>query len=430
MYSFYNSYSTRLANILFLVSILLLRLPPLILLFNNPLASSHSVARYLLVLQFLLILYLIYKHGVDFHLRNNLVYIILFYFITQTVSIIEATNIEAFLLSYKDIVFGIFVYLIGSFLIVSGRNINKIVCALLIGVGLNILYQTIIYFSPDLFKFILVPLIYPKYLQIFDVNLPRQKYFVDIFDVSLMPIIFYFLITHKRIGSKAISVLSFASVAFFVFVSNFRVHLLMMIISIGGIVYVAFDEFKKRISLLISLLVVLCTVGLIFFNLNTSTSVGRLFSPTDFDYSSIESRFALWEYSIDMGLSHPLFGVGLGNFYDSILQKRTVSTSLLDPKNKLEAATLSHPHNLFFQAFAETGIFGLLGIALLVYTFLCFDFKVVTNGNKLSKLLVTSFWSLFIFGLLAPPNTPQYLSVFWLLRILIEKSYYLKSSIN
>jgi len=350
--------------------------------------------------------------------------------LTQTTSVFGATNIQAFLLTYKDIVFGIVVYLIGSFLIISGKNINKIVYVLLIGVVLNISYQTIIYFFPDLFKSLLVPLIYPKYIQIFDVNLPRQKYFVDIFDVSLMPIIFFFLITHKKISSKAISILCLASVSFFVFVSNFRIHLLMMFLSIGGIVYVAFDEFKKRVSLLITLIVILGTFGLIFFNLNTSTSVGRLFSPTDFDYSSIESRFTLWEYSIDMGLSHPLFGVGLGNFYDSILQKRTVSTSLLDPKNKLETATLSHPHNLFFQTFSETGSFGLLGITLLICAFMYYDFKVLTNGRKLSKLLVMSFWSLFSFGLLAPPNTPQYLSLFWLLRILIEKTHYLKESVD
>lgn len=422
MYNFYKNYSSKFAGIFFLVAIFLLRLPPLLFIFNSSLFSSHNIARYLLILSFFLILYLIYKRKFKFHLKNGLTFIILLYFLTQTSSIFGATNIQAFLFTYKDIVFGILVYLIGSCLIVSRKNINNIISVLLFCVSLNLAYQFIIYFFPDLFKSLLVPLIYPKYLQIFDVNLPRQKYFVDIFDVALIPIIFYLLTKHKKIISRAIAILMIASVSFFVFVSNFRIHLLMMVISVAGIVYVAFDDFKKRFLLLTVILVIFYTVGLSLFNLNASTSVQRLFSSTDFDYATIESRFTLWKYSIDMGLSSPLFGVGLGNFYDLIPQKRTVSTSLIDPKNKLAAVTLSHPHNLFFQEFAETGVLGLLGILLLVCFFGYYDFKIFVNGKKLTKLLIISFWSLFSFGLLAPPNTPQYISLFWLLRVLIEKS--------
>ena len=412
---------------LFSLSILLLRLPPLSILFNNPFFNSHSIARYLLVSLLFSGLYLIYIKRLRFQINNKLFAIILFYFIAQSISIFGASNIQAFLLTYKDLVFGILVYIVGHFVIRSKKDINFLMLILLISVVLDIIYQFIIYFYPSLFRSLIESFIYAKFLQVFNVNLARQKYFIDIYDTALIPIIVYLLIEYRKIAFRLLGILQIVLISFFAFVSNFRVQLLMLIISIIGTTVILKGRARRTTFILICL-TFLAFMYLGLFKFGVPNSLDRVLFPEQFDYLTIESRINFWQESTEMGLASPLFGMGLGNFYDALPYKNIVKLSLFDPRNQHEAVTLTHPHNLFFGVLAETGFLGLVSIILLVGSFAYFDWQGFSRGEKITKLLIVSFWSLFSFGLLMPPNTLAYMSLFWLLRAMIEKYNHSKRS--
>jgi O-antigen ligase len=123
-----------------------------------------------------------------------------------------------------------------------------------------------------------------------------------------------------------------------------------------------------------------------------------------------------------MGLSSPLIGVGLGNYYDNLPSEDQKSYSANPLETALFNAASTDPHNIFFRTFAETGGVGLSAFILLLLYFLKNDLYLLKEREDLSKALIISFWTLFIFSVLNPSLNIGYLSLFWLLRVMVDKS--------
>ena len=84
-----------------------------------------------------------------------------------------------------------------------------------------------------------------------------------------------------------------------------------------------------------------------------------------------------------------LTGVGTKNFFSSCEKYKLnetetgtnyISTLNLNRNNKLTCST--HPHNLYFQLLAETGIFGFIYVFLLFIIFLYKNIKIILTKKK------------------------------------------------
>jgi len=152
-------------------------------------------------------------------------------------------------------------------------------------------------------------------------------------------------------------------------------------------------------------------------------SLDRLISPDVADYTSLDTRQYFGAKSIEMFLSSPITGVGLGNYYDNLPSSDKISQSIFQWQNNLKIISFNHPHNIFFATIAETGIMGLVTfVSLIIYFFISDCYMIKSQVSKLYKSFILSFWCLFIYSLLNPSNTFSYLTQFWFLRGIIYSS--------
>jgi len=96
--------------------------------------------------------------------------------------------------------------------------------------------------------------------------------------------------------------------------------------------------------------------------------------------------------------------------------------SLFEQTRKEFELAAYDPHGIFFKIFAETGFLGLFSFLLILGYFLKNDIKILSSKEEIPKIFVVSFWTLFLYALVNPSYTTKYQVLFWLLRILVEKS--------
>ena len=140
------------------------------------------------------------------------------------------------------------------------------------------------------------------------------------------------------------------------------------------------------------------------------------------DVRTISSRITRGEKSIEIGLSSPIFGVGLGNYYDNLDFPMQKVFSRFKSINKEFELAAFYPHNIFFRTFAETGFLGLISLMMLFAYFIKKDVALLIGNKDLPKAFVVAFWILFIHAFFNPSSTVKFQSFFWLIRILIERT--------
>ncbi len=416
---------TRLNFPIFLISLFFLRLPPFYILpFQSAFFTSHSIARYLLLFLFASIWYLSYKGKRLLTVERSLLYLVLFYFLTQSLSVIDVVNIKIFLSNYKTVIFSIMLFFIALALLDSKEKIDKTIHLLLFTLIINLVVEFIIYFQPALLFSLIRLIFYPEYWRVMYLNLSRGRYFVDMYETTLIPLLFLYAFYFKKGVLNRIATIFYISVAsFFALLSGFRTQLLMVLFSLFG----SFIVFFKRSKMVVYFLMVVFMFlyigykasGLLGDNYNSLT---RLIFPEQEEQNSIRGRLYMWGYSIKLAQAYPLFGVGLGNFYDFLpAVKKYPHQSLGDPKGELAQVSESHPHSIIFGTLAESGYLGLISLILLIGYFALTDLRAFLRKKPKVNLVIVSFWSLFIFALFNPPVILQYLVLFWILRALIVK---------
>ena len=404
------------ANILyfFYFAIILLRLPPInLFLIDLNILNSHSIARYILL--FITACLLFKKNKI----RADDVLLLLF-FISQSFSIIGATDTSSFILSYKNLFFGLLVYFSTIALINTKKKVREIIIILIVTVTIYIIYEYVIYFHTNFF-YGLRPLFYSSYWENLDVNYLRDRYFVDIFDFSLVPLILYII----SFNIWFLPLLAF--LLYFAAVSGFRSHLLAY--GIGLFFYFAWfkDGLTKKHFLLISIFFI-ATVAYFVSNqpyLTQLTTITRIIDNPEESQLTVNSRLQMWGKALEIGTGHLSTGVGLGNYYLYSYKPNNIITASNWSK-RFDKITDFSPHNLFFSTFAETGIIGLIGLfGLITYWFLA-DLKLYFQNavDRLYIVIIFCFWSLFSYAMLNPAMpAAQYTILFWLFRGLIQNFY-------
>jgi len=402
----------------YFLSIFLIGLPPVFFLFSY--INTHSIAKLIWLFSFLILGFKSYQKGIKLDISKTFLLLFLFYFITHSLSIIPAVNGGAFLEGYEDFFFSSIFFILSAFVIKGAKDIKKILVIFFIVAFMNAGFQTVIYFYPHLFTGLGGIFLHEGYLELILINIQRQRLYMEIYDETLIPIIFYFLT--KRKNREVLTPL-FLLIGFFSFVSNFRTRFLMLVMALAGSVIVFLKEIKKYF-------LVLFAVGFLFFSLYSIllqstgfTVIQRVFLEDEYeDVSTVSSRINRWKKSVEIGLSSPLLGVGLGNYYDYLDSSMKQTISLFGHQEKEFEIAAHDPHNILFKTFAETGILGLMSLIMLLMYFLRKDFNVLKSDNNLSKAFVVSFWTFFSHALFNPTTTTKYQILFWLFRILIERA--------
>lgn len=404
--------------------VFLLRLPPFYMLpIKSVLFTSHTIARCLLVFLFLASLILIYFKKAQLEIDKTLAVLILLYFVAQTFSIVTAFNPIAYLQVYKNIVTGLLIFIVLLTILDSRKKINNFLLVLLAVLLLDAVFETIIYFYPNLLNSYLEPFFYDKYWQELVFNINRQRFFIDIIDEPFIPLLFYFFLKEKKPANKLTLLAIVSLISFFALVSNWRSKLLLVLVALflSTILYL---RNLKTLVLAAILIFLLFYIG----NLMSVETVGfntldRVITPTQYDISTIAWRFENWRHSLEIGLSSPFLGVGLGNYYDlSPSSSKNIQFSVFDWKNQLAEITQNDPHNIFFSVFAETGFFGLVTLLTLLLYFIKTDIARLKKPRTVATVLVLSFWVLFSFALFNPTTSLPFQALFWLFRGLILKS--------
>lgn len=409
----------RLLKITLYVIIIFLRLPPIYVLpIQSAFFNSHSIARYfILFILTILIINISFKRE-SLKLTKLLAIFILFFFFSQSISILAAVNISEFFLLYKHILFSLLLFIVIIYIVKSEKDIHNVLSLLLYTTVVNIFLESALYYLPEVRPY-LRSIIYDKEWDVIDVNLMRNRYFVTIYDAALIPLYFYLVYTSKNILNKLLYILITCLVTYFTYISNFRTHFIMSLLGLFSSMYIYLRKKKRYLATTLITIYFLLNLLTIFASSLPISSLDRIIEPEDKDYSTLSIRLDWWKQSIEIAKYSPLIGVGLRNYYD--YTDHAIGKSLFAWKDKLQKITLAHPHNIFFGTLAETGLIGLISLILLLSYFLVSDLKEFKKQRYLSQSVIASFWILFSYSLLNPPDTLTYLALFWLLRGLIYK---------
>lgn len=411
---------TSFAKKLYLLSLVFLGLPPFFAFY--PFLNINSLAKLIW-----LTLFVGYAFGfIESRRRTKgkvIVFLFFFLLFAQTISIINAVNVFSFLSQYEDLFFT------GLFVVVSVNLVNKIedirnIIIVLLSVSLVSLFiQFSLFFHPDFFLSLIKPILHPDYFEIISINVQRNRIYLEAYDEALIPIIFYLISNRKGRNTLVYYIYSLA-VAIFSFLSNFRTRFIMLLFAFSSSIFSFFGVVKKKsFSIIVVLIVVMITLTT-FLNKTIGYSViDRItFQDKQEDVVTTTGRIKMWEKAAQIGLAFPVFGAGLGNYYDYTDPSMKQTISIFEQTLKEFQLASFYPHNIFFQMFAETGFLGFLIFLLAVFYFVKKDKRLIKEQKKLSVAFIISFWTLFIYAMFNPFSSTKFLALFWLMRILIEKS--------
>lgn len=137
---------------------------------------------------------------------------------------------------------------------------------------------------------------------------------------------------------------------------------------------------KKRIAVVTMLMVMAGMVWYVspFIQSRTSMVIPAITTyvqtGTVFD-GSAGIRLALWHGSWLIFVDNPLFGVGLGNFYEHLMG--LIEAGRLDP----QTGSIHHPHSQFFYSLASLGLWGPIAV-FSIYTAFIWHCKLHIVQNK------------------------------------------------
>lgn len=139
------------------------------------------------------------------------------------------------------------------------------------------------------------------------------------------------------------------------------------------------------------------------FRPNFKASSGRV-------VSSNNIRWQIWQTSIEMIKSHPVLGVGLGNYQNAFSE---LTKNRVNFKEYISPLALS-PHNVFLSFYLTTGLLGFLAFVWLLISFYCIGFKEFKNDW--AKILLAVMTALILQGLVDTPYFKNDLVlIFWLI---------------
>lgn len=225
--------------------------------------------------------------------------------------------------------------------------------------------------------------------------------------VTKLPFVLYCIHTGS-LWKKALNIVILFTGTLIIFLANARASYLSLILI--TLVYLAFCVFEYRKEkktdqllyrfgyMVIPLIAALFVSQIEISNIRTleeskTSSTGAYGSVasrlgTVADFSDI--RLKLWGHAIDYTKHHPIMGCGYGNWkLASIPYVRTLTNDLFVPV---------HPHNDFFEMFAELGIAGGLLYLSLFLCIIVFTWKTFFSDASQELKLIAMFTFLAFIG--------------------------------
>ncbi len=409
---------------LFYLSILLVILPSFKAISLFP--SSHALAGLMWAALFIFVLYKSFKEKLDLISHNSLFKYFFIFFVFQSLSVINVVNFGSFLSTFEKIFFSGILVFISSYFIKDLKSINKIIFVLFLASAINLLLQVLMFFNYQLFLYFGGIFLNKSYLDLISVNIQRGRVYLESYDEMLIPLILYFWMQNKN--RKFLIWFAFL-IPIISFISLFRTKIIMLAFALLGSMILFLREIKRYYLIPIGISVIIFSLYWFLSSLQFYTVFDRLTLQYSSDQGTIASRIERWGFALDMGISSPAFGVGLGNYYDYLPSNKQQSISTYQLANQEYDIAAQDPHNVFFSTFAETGTLGLGTFTLLLLYFIKVDFEVLKNKkNGLGKAFVISFWTLFLYSLANPSSSITYQSLFWLTRVAIYKLNIIEAS--
>lgn len=413
-------------NLILFIAIFLIRLPPLDLRMSQlfPL-TTHVLVKMLSVFLFFIVIINRYAYFQKKYKNSKFLNLIFLYLISINLSVVGATNLLSFLSAIEKYYISITLFFIIFFLL-NKKNLYLFLLALIIPTILNLIFQHLIYFLPNSFKTI-QEFLYQKYVEFNTYQFGRNRFFGSTFDEVLIPTIMVLILKQKNIRSKLLFFLTLLAIIFISVASNWRTKSTLSLFGLlGGFFIISrYKNIKKeRIARYIFLLVIgvfftIYISNIVTLNVTKTNVFDRLFfSDESNNMSTLISRFDYWDEALKIGQEYPIFGAGVGNYFDNLSSRTQRQATTLIANRRF--ILIDDPHNIFFNTFSTMGIFGLFSLIVLLVYFFISDIKVI-NKDLFLQSFIMSFWLLFGYGLLNPTTSFDYMCFFWIIRGFIEK---------
>lgn len=404
----------KLINI-FLISLFLFKIPSFYILpfFQSSFFTSQALARVLISFLFF------YHYFFNFKEIENLIkkrkyFILLFFllFFIQSISVLPAINIIAFLSRYKDIIFSFFAFFVFYF---YKSQYKKIISVFIFSLLVNFTYQILIIYLHHLSIDLLKNLIYQKHFDLVLAKLNQGKVYLDTYDEIVIP----FLLTNLSLQNFTAVILNI----FFSLISNIRSRILMMV---GAVFFSLFllapkiDKKKIMFFLFIFLIIAYFVNNLMIRKYGFSYLTRILLEEESSDIGPINFRKTQLENAFSLANGNFL-GTGLGNYFDNINALEKNKNFLITKSQKITYyGAQEYVHNILGLILSELGFVGLLVFLLIILWFVKQDLLILMrNGNDEQKALIIAFWSLFLYGLFNPIIPASYQVLFWGIRGLL-----------
>jgi O-antigen ligase len=291
---------------------------------------------------------------------------------------------------------------------------------IVVSIIINLIYEYAFYFRTEFYNLRLRNWLYINAQQFIELQASRNRFFIEIYDYALLPIIIYFLKISRTPLKKLGYLLLTVAVCMCAVLSNYRIQVIVAVLAVFG----SLKFVIGRSDIFLKKMLFFCIAISVFIAISISNQFHMI---NVFDRFGIEnqttiiSRIEMWYQAIKIGKVSPLTGVGLGNYYDWLENKQTNINSTTDPKNQLMKVTAINAHNIFFSLFSETGLLGLVTYIAILIHLLRLDFKNL-QVQSVKGSLIFSFWLLVIISLVGPTFDIQYLTLFWIIRGLIANT--------
>lgn len=427
----------------FLVAVFLIKVPPFYYLpIHNRIYSSHTLAKIIIGFIFLILFLINYQGIVNLINKKRNIFIILFFFISQSLSIISALDVILFWKSYHNLIFSLFIFLL-SFLLVKLTRTRKTIKMLelfFIFNGLVLVFlELVLLIIPKPTLNFFSRFIQKEILDAYIVNFNRGRTSLESNVELFLPIFLSSALFYKNQNpNKSIFFFLISLMIFFLsIISNFRTRVVVSFFSILMVLIIFY--FKKikensRFELrsyafnLLVIILIFFIIGRLTLNLSTNlfsfNVVDRLiFENETRDSSSTNYRIISIDKSLEIFRTFPLIGIGLGNFIYFNSSSTGIKYSLIasESEKRYYERVFESPHNIFAQILAETGIMGIFSFLLLIFYFIVKDYRLFFHSKrKYIYGYIIASWEVFIFALFNPASTIFVIGWFWFLRGIIE----------
>lgn len=395
-----------LLNIMLCSGVLFIRLPPFVF-FGSSFLSTHNIARVLFIVAFFFLM-----ANKKFHAKLNIeVFLLSLLLVCVSLSSLISTNMTDFLSLYKNITMAI-VLLIAISLYKQKLDTKLFVNTLFLSVIVNLTIEALLFSNNPIFSFGFKHIVQTKYLSLFNYQLGRGRMFGDTLDEAFIPILLINLFSSK----KQIRILSFISIIFMLYLVYFSGWRTKLLIYAFELIAGCFFLLKKR-SILIFIIVIISAFILHKLPNTANTNTFTRFLLTDEqDIKTINTRFNYWDSSLKIGLSSPILGVGLGNYFDNLsLVEKNNNQDI--PLNRIgKTIIIDDPHNIFLSLFATTGLFSFLIYFVLCIRYLKYDILSFNIYLAEQKALCLGYWGFFIYALLNPWLNFYFVMMFFIMR--------------